>query len=151
MSNIREQRILFNKLFNDQEALYRVVAANAGLTEAAYRILYAVCESKETWSQSDICREWNYPKQTVNSSVNKLLKQGLIMLSADVNSKNRKIILLTESGKVFCEKWIHPVIEADIKSLEIFTENELNIIIEILKKQYDSLKENLSSLLEINE
>lgn len=147
MDRIKEQRVLFNQVYNGREGIYQAVIQKAGMSEIPYRILYAVCEGQESWSQIDICREWNYPKTSVNSAISKLVKQGYVTQTADKTSPgNRKIIELTDMGRRFCEQWVEPVIEADLQAFATLTEEERNLYIEFMARQRDSLKQSLAEL-----
>lgn len=149
MDRIKEQRISFNRIYHEREGIYQAVIQKAGMSEIPYRILYAVCEGPEKWSQIDICREWHYPKTSVNSAISKLVKQGYVTLTADKTSPgNRKIIELTDMGMKFCEQWVQPVIEADLEAFAVLTEEERDFYISFVERQCESLKKSMEKLFE---
>lgn len=151
MDKITEQKILFDHIYNQQEGIYLKIAQSAGIAEIPYRILYALCADTKKWSQIDICREWNYAKQSVNTAVSKLAKQGYVSLEPDKESPgNRKIIALTEKGEELCARWVRPVIQADIKAFAALSDEERELSITLRKRRYEIVKGELKDLLEIS-
>ncbi|MBC8547010.1 MarR family transcriptional regulator [Clostridiaceae bacterium NSJ-31] len=152
MNKIIEQRIIYTHLYNQYEGIYQKIAQNAGMAEIPYRVLYALCEDGKKWSQIDICREWNYAKQSVNTAISKLVKQGYVVLMQDKSMpRNHKIIVLTEQGQEFCNRWVRPVIDADNQAFAAMSEQERKMCIAIRKKHYEFVKNSLKDLLELSE
>ena len=147
MEKLRKQRNDFNQVYGEWEGIYHQISQKAGISEISYRILYMVCESEFSWSQIDICRFWNYPKQSVNSAVTKLVKDEYVFLIQDKTAKNRKVIKLTKKGIEFCNKWICPVIIADLNSFASLSEEERDLYINFMKRMCDNFKVNLKDIL----
>ena len=149
MDKIIEQRRIYIHLYNQQEGLYQKIIQNAGMAEIPYRILFAVCEGDRKWSQADICQEWNYAKQSVNTAIAKLVKQGYVVLIPDKTApRNRKNIELTDKGEQFCDRWIRPVIAVEIKAFAALSEEERELSIFLREKRHKIIRENLKDLLE---
>lgn len=68
----------FNKFYKELNDLYHETALNAGLSESSFDILYSVFELGDGCLQSDIQKISFLPKQTINSSIHKLEKEGYI-------------------------------------------------------------------------
>ncbi|XBX05577.1 MarR family transcriptional regulator [Enterocloster clostridioformis] len=152
MNKIIEQRILHTHLYNQCDGIYQKIIQNAGMSEITYRILYALCQSEEKLTQIDICREWNYAKQSVNTAILKLVKQGYVVLTQDKSMpRNHKVITLTEKGETFCAQWVHPVIDIDNQAFATLSEREREMCIAIRKKLYEFVKDGLKDLLETSE
>lgn len=152
INKIIEQRILYTHLYNQYDSIYQKIIQSAGMSEITYRILYALCESKKKLTQIDICREWNYAKQSVNTAIMKLVKQGYVVLTQDKSMpRNHKVITLTEKGTTFCTQWVCPVIDADNRAFAALSEQEREICIATRKKLYEFVKGDLKDLLEISE
>ena len=71
----------FNKFYKELNDLYHETALNAGLSESSFDILYSVFELGDGCLQSDIQKISFLPKQTINSSIHKLEKEGYISFS----------------------------------------------------------------------
>lgn len=150
MGKITDQRNLYTHLYYQYEGIYQKVAQRTGLPEIPYRILYALCQSDRKWSQIDICREWNYAKQSVNTAIAKLVQQGYVTLLPDKTApRNRKNIVLTEQGEEFCGRWVRPVIAADTKAFAALSDEERELCISLRKKQYAVAAACLKDLLEL--
>lgn len=150
MDKIIEQRHRYIHCYNQQEGIYQKIIQKAGMAEVPYRILFAVCEEDKKWSQADICQEWNYAKQSVNTAITKLVKQGYVVLIPDKTvPRNRKNIELTAKGEAFCDCWIRPIIAAEIKAFAALSEEERELSISLREKRYEIIREELKELLEI--
>ena len=141
---IAEKRMMFDRIFKEQDYFYYQAAAKANLSEAAFWILFGICDSEKSWTQSDLCREFYYSKQTVNSAVKRLEKMGFIQLMADKGNGNRKILVLTETGKNYCQAEIVPLIEAEQDAFASFTEEEVEILLSLMQRQLDALKKRIN-------
>ncbi len=152
MADLKKQRKRFIEVHNEYEGLYHGYAQKAGMSEIPFRILCAVSDSDGPLSQVDVCRLWNFPKQSVNTAIARLVRENYVRLEQDRKAAgNRKIIELTEKGREYCRLWIDPLIEADTKAFGMLTEEEQNLYIDLLKRQRDSLQESLDAAAERNE
>jgi DNA-binding MarR family transcriptional regulator len=151
MEKLKEQRIAFNKVYSERQGLYLAIIQKAGLPEIPYRILYAICEEEPgKLSQMDICHIWNFPKQSVNTAINRLIKLGYVTLSQDrTAARNRKIIELTDTGKIYCKTWVYPLVQADLKAFGTLSAQERDMYIDFVARQRDSLRKSLANLFEI--
>ncbi|MBE5960888.1 MAG: MarR family transcriptional regulator [Lachnospiraceae bacterium] len=143
---IEEKLVFLNQLYKQQDDIYRGMAARCGLSDASFWVLYAVTESEESYSQNDLCNAWFFPKQTINSAINNLVKMGFVVLSQIAGTRNRKAVELTEEGKAFCEKNIVPLLKAESKSFERFSEEEQELFLTLFEKQLAFLREEVDQL-----
>lgn len=140
---ISEKRMLFDRLFKEQDYFYYQAAAKANLSEAAFWILFGICDSDRAWTQSQLCREFYYSKQTINSAVKRLEKMGFICLEADKGKGNRKFLVLTEAGRAYCQAEIMPLIQAEIDAFSSFTEAETDVLLSLMQRQLEALKKRV--------
>jgi DNA-binding MarR family transcriptional regulator len=98
--NNAEKEFLMNISAQEKQydALYRGVASRFGMPDCAMWVLYFLIASDETLTQQDLIERMMFPKQTINSAVMGLAKKGLLELRMIPGTRNRKRILLTESG-----------------------------------------------------
>lgn len=75
--NLLEQ---MNRQFNECNALYHELAVHYGVSDTVFWLLYTLYNSSEPQTQNRLCMEWNLPKQTMNSAVASMVKQGLLEL-----------------------------------------------------------------------
>ena len=75
--NLLEQ---MNRQFNECNALYHELAVHYGVSDTVFWLLYSLYNSSEPQTQNRLCMEWNLPKQTMNSAVASMVRQGLLEL-----------------------------------------------------------------------
>ena len=71
--NLLEQ---MNRQFNECNALYHELAVHYGVSDTVFWLLYTLYNSSEPQTQNRLCMEWNLPKQTMNSAVASMVRQG---------------------------------------------------------------------------
>ena len=78
---IREINSELTQLYKWEDELYHRYGVFCGLSDPAVWILYGLYEDTEQiLTQNDLVSTWFYPKQTINYTVNALVKRGWIKL-----------------------------------------------------------------------
>lgn len=91
----------YNRIYKEFEDIYRDIDRWAGLSASAFGILYHLMDLGDGCLQRDICAEAFVSKQTVNSSIRSLERQGLIRLQP---GRGRDMhIHFTEKGRRLAE------------------------------------------------
>ena len=88
-----------NNIYKKNCEVYYKLASHFGMTETMFDILYFVRENDGGYTQVQLCESLHLRKQTVNSALKKLEKDGVICLSQDSGNKKSKTIHFTEKGK----------------------------------------------------
>ena len=89
----------FNKIYKEFDDLWHETALHIGLSDSAFDILYSVYCLGDGCLQRDICALSFGRKQTINSAIQKLVKEGLLRMK---QGKGREMhIYLTEAGNTF--------------------------------------------------
>ena len=135
-----------NQLKFSYEALYRDVATHFNLPPTAVWILYTLMDSDGEVAQQDLGEQWNFPKQTINSVIQKMCKDGYITLSVIPGTRNRKSISLTEQGKELAEKTTRLLVEAEERAAAHLTEEERTLYLSLSEKFYNLLVEESKSI-----
>ncbi len=141
MNTLKKQMIEINQLCNESDEIYHNIARSYGLTDSVYWILYILYNYDEPVSQVDLCNNWSYSKQTVNTSIAALLKKEWITLEVIPNTRNRKRIVLTETGKQFCEKAIGETQEIERTAFSRIPEEERELFISVFRKLNQFMQE----------
>lgn len=126
--------IRYNRIFKDTDKIYHGFAKSCGLSDCAFRILYLLRETDTQYTQADICSTLSVPKQTVNSALKNLERDGYISLNPAMNNKKNKIILLTYKGNELAENSADIVLKAEVKVLRQFSETELELLLSLTEK-----------------
>ena len=105
----------YNHLVGEIDGVYHEMSRKLGLSDSAMLVLYTIYAYKGGCPLREICRSSGLSKQTVNSSIRALEKQGLICL---VPGRGREVHLyLTERGRRLAEEKILPAMEVENQSL----------------------------------
>lgn len=134
----------WNRLTKKQDEIYHQCAKKAGLADAQFWVLYALCEAKKPLCQNTFCENWCYSKQTVCTAVASLEKAGLVQLCFAEGSRKQKDLSLTEQGEAFCNQHVRSVQEAEEKVLEALSSEERDKFFGLLEHLLDHLDRELS-------
>lgn len=134
----------YNYLSSEISAIYHETAVKLGLSDSALNILYAVCENKGRCPQSEVCRLTGVSRQTINSAIRKLERDGVIVL--EPGAGRNTIVCLTEAGERVVEEKIRPIIEAENAIYALWSEEERWEYLRLTQQYRDELKKRLNHL-----
>ncbi len=130
--------------WRESSELYRDIAASFGLSESAWNILYAIyLAGGEGISQRDICEQMCMGKQTVNTSIHKLAREGVVSLS---RTGRASVVKLTEAGAGLAARAIVPVIAAEEAALSDLGEDGQAQALALLRRYTDALRLRFSEI-----
>ena len=141
---IEEQWRRYNYILMETDAAYHDMAVKLGLSDSAMRILYILCINEDSCLLNDIARYSCMSKQTVHSSLHKLVGEGLLELQA-VDGK-KKSVRLTEKGSAFCEGSVRRIIALENTVINRWTEEERQIYLELSQRYLTEIKEQIKEL-----
>lgn len=133
--NIRQR---LNKTYNELNGLYHGISVKLGLSDSESMVMYMLYDTQEPLTQSDIVKATGLSKQTLNSAIRKLEKEGVIILDK-LNEKSKKIVM-TEKGQVLIAQKIKPLIDMEDRVLDTWTEEDrlkYLELIETFKEQFE--------------
>ncbi len=134
----------WNRLIKKQDEIYHRWAKKAGLADAQFWVLYALCEARSPLCQNTFCENWCYSKQTVCTAVASLEKAGLVQLAYAEGSRKKKDLFLTEKGELFCAQHVKTLQAAEETVLEALPAQQRETFFGVLEKLLDGLDEELS-------
>ena len=135
----------YTYLAGEINALYHEAAVKAGISDSVQNILYAICERGDRCPQSEICKLTGISRQTINSAVRKLERDGIVRLE---QGKGRNtVVCLTEEGKRFAAEKISPLFEIEEKIWGEWTTEERQQYLRLTKKYRDALERHLKTML----
>ena len=144
--NIARAYEAFDSFWREQNQLYRDVAASFGISESAFSILYAIFLAGEKGiSQRDICVQMCIGKQTVNSSIHKLEREGVVVLKSGLGRRGL-LAHLTPVGLELAERTIAPMIEAELAALREFDDRELELSLLLGRRYTDALRSHFADI-----
>ena len=140
--NSRKTLDEYNRIFKENDEIYREAAKKLGLSDCAFWILYAVRSSEDVLTQSDLCYSQYQPKQTINSALKKLEREGYLILRCEDNRRSKQIYL-TQKGTGLAENTVDKVIFAEVEALSGLTMAEQQEFLKLFRKYTDCLKEKI--------
>lgn len=145
MKKITETLKRYNICFYQTENIYRLINKKLNIPYSYYQILYLLRSETCLPYGQKIVEISGEPKQTINSALKKLERDGIVTLTKEENSKSKRI-LLTDKGKKYCEETIDKIIEAEINALNTIEKEKLSIFLDVndsfkkeIKKEFDKI------------
>lgn len=135
----------YNRLLKACDTVYHNAAVRMGLSDCAFWILYTLQESGRSYTQSEIGETTSMPKQTVNSALKKLEKEGHVSLRR-AEGRTGKVISLTEKGMGFVTESMKPVMEAEVRVCAAIPAEERNMLLSILQRIVGKLNEEMNGV-----
>ena len=133
----------YTYLAGEINALYHEAAVKTGVSDSVQNILYVICEKGDRCLQSEISKLTGISRQTINSAIHKLEKEGIITLE---QGKGRNtIVCLTGAGKAFARQKIYPLFEIENKIWKDWTEEEQQQYLLLTQKYKDGLKKYMEN------
>lgn len=84
-------------------------------------------------------------KQTVNSSIHKLEREGVVVLESGPGRRGL-LAHLTPAGRKFAERTVAPMIEAELAALREFDDSELELSLFLGRRYTDALRAHFSAI-----
>ncbi|HWQ74600.1 MAG TPA: MarR family transcriptional regulator [Syntrophomonas sp.] len=140
MKEIRQQLRDFNTIIKETDAIYGELAKQSGLSDCAFWLMYSLCEADGECTQKDLCDQWIISKQTVNSALKGLEKNGYITLTSSETDKRSKYIVLTDKGVRFAHEHIDIVFKLEELAFEKLSVTERAAMLEANRKYQELLQ-----------
>ncbi len=131
----------WNFLMNEIEAIYHDAAVRMGISDSVQSILYTICVSGDRCLQSDIYKQIGSSRQTINSAIRKLEKEGVVYL--EKGRGRNTVVCLTEKGKAMADEKARPILEAENEIFEEWSPEEFRVYLELTEKYRDAFKQKL--------
>ena len=139
-NQLQQQLQVLNRLYKESDHVYSRLASKLGMTDTTFWVLYAIAHAEEPMTQNDLCGDFFFPVQTIHSAINNLRKDNLVELQVIPGTRNRKAILLTESGKSFVANTINKADEIAKNAFLRFNEEERELYLSLFRRHIDYLK-----------
>lgn len=134
----------YNHLVGEINAVYHDISLHLGLSDSAMIILYTICDNGDSCLLQEISRRSGVSKQTINSAIRKLEKEGIVYLKS-VGSKN-KIVCLTDKGKQLAKHTAIRLIEIENDIFASWEKDDVEKYLTLTERFLTSLKEKNKTL-----
>ena len=122
-------------------SLYHEAAVKMGISDTVLNVLYALCEKGGQCLQSDIFRLTGISRQTINSAIRKLERDGIVYLKR--GEGRNTLVCLTEKGRDFSSKKMLPLFQMEDKIWDTWTADAQEEYILFTQTYRDLLKKHL--------
>ena len=126
-----------NRIYREMESIYHEICVKAGISDTDFIVLYSIVEFEDGCCQRKIAKQYSISRQTVNSSVKKLVESG---------KGHDKQIVLTEKGKAMAKQKIIPVMEAEAGVFMHMTEEERKKLLRLNAKYMEIFRQKVGEL-----
>ncbi len=133
-----------NHIISETDALYHEASFRLGISDSVCMILYSICTNGKSCLLNQIVKSTGLSKQTVNSALRRLEKEGVIYLEAvDGRSKN---VCLTEKGMLMASETAGRIIEIENEILTSWSQEDIVRYFELSEKFLECLKRKVRTL-----
>ena len=126
--------------------VYHMLALKFGLSNSAMWILCTMREANRELTQSEIAQEMSMSRQTVNSTIKNLEKQGYLRLEVVSGDRRNKILSFTEEGETFVKRTVDRVLSLEHQVFENLEVEEQEKITQILRKYTRFMREGAEKI-----
>lgn len=137
----KQRNNLLRRLNGEIGGLYHEAAVKAGISDSVQNILYILGENGNRCLQSDIYKQSAINRQTINSAIHKLEKEGIV--SIEPGSGRNTVICLTKEGEAFAKEKAYILFEIEDNIWSEWTEGEQQEYVRLTQKFRDSLKHQI--------
>lgn len=120
--------------------IYHEMAQYNGISDSVQNILYTLIAFGPECTQSDICKLTGISRQTINSAIRKLEREGVLYLKA---GRKNKSICLTDQGHQLAERTVMPIIYAECEIFSGWSEEERKALFTLTKRYRDDFRRNM--------
>ncbi len=133
-----------NYLMAETEALYHQAAQKLGMADSNLRVLYALHDSGGACPLTELCRRSGCTKQTVNSALRGLEKEGIICLTP--YRGRSKLVQWTETGRDYADRTVARLFAAEVAAFSNWSEPEMDAHIQFLARYLEDFRAQLPAL-----
>ena len=126
------------------DALYRSAGERFELPDCSMWVLYFLVSCKEPITQQDLIEKMMFPKQTINSAVMKLAKNGFLELSIIPGTRNRKTILLTDAGKELANNTVVRLLNAELRAVETMGDDRMEQFVTLYMELSNAMRKEFA-------
>lgn len=130
--NYARQLRRINYLTSEMESLYHLADLRLGIADSVSLVLYFLYDAEGQCPLGDIYKKSGISKQTVNSAIRHLEKDGILYL--EQYRGRAKMAVLTEKGHALADRTAARLRRAELQAFDGWTEEEVDTHIRLLEK-----------------
>ncbi len=142
--NYARQLRRINYLASEMDSLYHLADLRLGISDSVSLVLYALYDGEGRCPLGDIYKMSGVSKQTLNSAVRALEKDGILYL--EPYKGRAKLAVLTEKGQAYAEQTAARLLHAELQAFDGWTEEEVCTHIRLLEKYTECFRREVEKL-----
>ena len=131
-------------LLGELEGTYHDASLLLGMSDSVSQILYTICVSGGGCPLHAICRQCGLSKQTVNSAVRKLEKEGIVYLEA-MDGKAKRVCL-TAAGEVYAAGTAREIVRMENEILDAWAPEDVEQYAALTERFLEGMREKVAQL-----
>lgn len=143
---VLDNQIQLNAKFKAIDDLYHAVSVKYHMSDSALWIFYTLRIVGKPITQSELCNHLFQSKQTINSSLKKLMDEEYLTFQMLPDNKKNKFIVFTDKGIQIVQQDIDPIIRAESNVLNRLGDERCKLLLDIYDEYYDLLKEEMGRM-----
>lgn len=147
--NISNKLQKINCIFKETSGLYHKLNVDLGLSDSISDILYALYANGGNYLLMELREELSMPKQTINSALRGLERDGILFLEL-YRGRNKRAIL-TEKGWEYCKDTVAHIFEMEEVVFSEFSDYELEAFVTLHKKYNATISKYLQEKIRIKD
>lgn len=141
--NINDKVKYLNSVLCEIDMLYQSLLMSKNLSDSEYVVLFAILELGEGCLQKDIADNSYINKKTINSTIKKLERNGLIILKAGKYPNMH--IYFTKKGMDYIKENVIPILDLENKFMSNVSDEEYASFSSICTKYIDMFESYVKS------
>lgn len=134
-----------NSMLSEIDDIYQSLLKAHNVSESEYIVMFAIKELGEGCSQKDISENGYASKKTINTTIKKFEKDGILKLKPAKYPSMQ--IYLTEKGKTFMENNIVPILKLENSVLDNVADNEFESLTNCCRKHLSNFREHVQKFI----
>lgn len=135
----------YNVIFKENDDLYHRLATQFGLSDCAFWILYCLRESDTPITQKQLCGSIYVSKQTINSALKSLERNGFITLATG-KDRRRKFLVLTKTGQELAAQTVDRVMEQEQLAIASLGQEPMQQFLSLFRAYTNALKQQFQTI-----
>ena len=138
---ISEKVKLLNRMLSEIDNLYQTLLISKNMSDSEFIVMFSILTLGEGCLQKDIAANGFMNKKTINATIKKLQKEGLIELKAGKYPNMH--IYLTEIGKQYIENSVIPIIKVENDVLNDMPAEVFELLVNGYSKYIENFKDSV--------
>lgn len=138
---INDKVKLLNSMLSEIDNLYQTLLISQNISDSEYIVMFSILALGEGCLQKDIAANGFMNKKTINATIKKFQKEGLIKLVAGKYPNMH--IYLTEKGNEYIKNTIVPILEVENYVLNDMPSKTFDLLVTGYSKYIDNFRDRV--------